>query len=96
MMAATLANMGTNPVTLEPVFDFQYIKDVLSVMFTCGLYDHAGEWAYRVGLPAKSGVGGGLLAVVNRQLGVAVYSPPAGCQRTACAESWSAENWPLG
>ena len=75
MMAATLANMGTNPLTLEPVFDFQYIKDVLAVMFTCGLYDHAGEWAYRVGLPAKSGVGGGLLAVVNRQLGIAVYSP---------------------
>jgi len=75
IMAATLANMGTNPVTGEPVFDFQYIKDVLAVMFTCGLYDHAGEWAYRVGLPAKSGVGGGLLAVVNRQLGIAVYSP---------------------
>ena len=75
IMAATLANMGTNPLTLDPVFDFQYIKDVLAVMFTCGLYDHAGEWAYRVGLPAKSGVGGGLLAVVNRQLGVAVYSP---------------------
>jgi glutaminase len=75
MMAATLANMGTNPVTGEPVFDFQHIKDVLAVMFTCGLYDHAGEWAYRVGLPAKSGVGGGLLAVVNRQLGIAVYSP---------------------
>jgi glutaminase len=74
-MAATLANMGTNPVTHETVFDFQYIKDVLAVMFTCGLYDHAGEWAYRVGLPAKSGVGGGLLAVVNRQLGIAVYSP---------------------
>src|SRR5437868_8441019 len=75
LMAATLANMGTNPITHEPVFDFQYIKDVLAVMFTCGLYDHAGEWAYRVGLPAKSGVGGGLLAVVNRQLGIAVYSP---------------------
>jgi glutaminase len=75
VMAATLANMGTNPVTHEPVFDFQYIKDVLAVMFTCGLYDHAGEWAYRVGLPAKSGVGGGLLAVVNRQLGIGVYSP---------------------
>jgi glutaminase len=75
MMAATLANMGTNPVTREPVFNFEFIKDVLAVMFTCGLYDHAGEWAYRVGLPAKSGVGGGLLAVVNRQLGVAVYSP---------------------
>jgi glutaminase len=75
IMAATLANMGTNPVTRDSVFDFQYIKDVLAVMFTCGLYDHAGEWAYRVGLPAKSGVGGGLLAVVNRQMGIAVYSP---------------------
>jgi glutaminase len=75
LMAATLANMGANPVTGETVFDFQYIKDVLSVMFTCGLYDHAGEWAYHVGLPAKSGVAGGMLAVVNRQLGIAVYSP---------------------
>ena len=75
MMAVTLANMGTNPVTGKRVFDFQYIKDVLTVMFTCGLYDHAGEWAYRVGLPAKSGVGGGIIAVVNRQMGIAVYSP---------------------
>jgi glutaminase len=75
MMAATLANMGLNPVSGQQVFDFQFIKDVLSVMFTCGLYDHAGEWAYRVGLPAKSGVSGGILAVVNRQLGIAVYSP---------------------
>jgi glutaminase len=75
MMAATLANMGSNPVTHERVFDFQYIKDVLTVMFTCGLYDHAGEWAYRVGLPAKSGVAGGILGIVNRQLGIAVYSP---------------------
>ncbi len=75
VMAGTLANMGMNPVTRETVFDFQYIKDVLSVMFTCGLYDHAGEWAYHVGLPAKSGVAGGMLAVVNRQLGIAVYSP---------------------
>ncbi|MBZ5643474.1 MAG: glutaminase A [Acidobacteriia bacterium] len=75
MMAATLANMGTNPFTNTRVFDFQYVKDVLTVMFTCGLYDHAGEWAYRVGLPAKSGVGGGIIAVVNRQVGIAVYSP---------------------
>jgi len=75
MMAASLANMGANPVSGEPVFDFQYVRDVLALMFTCGLYDHAGEWAYNVGLPAKSGVGGGLMAVVNRQLGVAVYSP---------------------
>jgi glutaminase len=66
---------GNESSTRDSVFDFQYIKDVLAVMFTCGLYDHAGEWAYRVGLPAKSGVGGGLIAVVNRQLGIAVYSP---------------------
>jgi glutaminase len=75
LMAATVANMGSNPVTGERAFDFQYIKDVLAVMFTCGLYDHSGEWAYRVGLPAKSGVSGGILGIVNRQLGIAVYSP---------------------
>jgi glutaminase len=75
MMAATLANMGTNPVTRQRVFDFQYIKYVLTVMFTCGLYDYAGGWAYHVGVPAKSGVGGGIFAVINRQLGLAVYSP---------------------
>ncbi len=74
-MAVTLANMGANPFTGERVFDFQYIKDVLTVMFTCGLYDYAGGWAYEVGIPAKSGVGGGIIAVVNRQLGIAVYSP---------------------
>ena len=74
-MAATLANMGINPVTKQQAFGLEYVKDVLAVMFTCGLYDYAGEWAYRVGLPAKSGVGGGIVAVVNRQLGIAVYSP---------------------
>jgi glutaminase len=75
MMTATLANLGVNPISKQRVFDFQFIKDVLTVMFTCGLYDYAGEWAYRVGLPAKSGVGGGIISVVNRQLGLAVYSP---------------------
>ena len=80
MMAATLANMGNNPVTGARVFDFQYIKYVLTVMFTCGLYDYAGGWAYEVGLPAKSGVGGGIFGVVNRQLGVSVYSPKLDAQ----------------
>lgn len=75
MMAATLANMGKHPMTGARVFDFEYIKYVLSVMFTCGLYDYAGEWAYEVGLPAKSGVSGGIFGVVNRQLGMCVYSP---------------------
>jgi glutaminase len=57
MMAATLGNMGTNPITGDRVFDFEYIKYVLTVMFTCGLYDYAGGWAHEVGLPAKSAVG---------------------------------------
>src|SRR5262245_12228822 len=80
MMAATLANMGTHPLTRTHVFDFQYIKYVLTVMFTCGLYDYAGGWAYEVGLPAKSGVGGGIFGVVNRQLGICVYSPKLDAQ----------------
>jgi glutaminase len=80
IMAATFANMGTNPITGKRVFDYQYLKYVLTVMFTCGLYDYAGGWAYEVGLPAKSGVAGGIFGVVNRQLGVSVYSPKLDAQ----------------
>lgn len=80
MMAATLANMGNNPLSGERVFDFQFIKYVLTVMFTCGLYNYAGGWAYEVGVPAKSGVSGGIFAVVNRQLGIGVYSPKLDAQ----------------
>jgi glutaminase len=75
-MAATLANGGVNPITGERALDARYVQDVLSVMYTCGMYDFAGEWAYRVGLPAKSGVGGGIIAVVPGQAGIAVFSPP--------------------
>jgi glutaminase len=75
MIGATLANLGRNPLTGEQVFDVPTIRSVLSIMLTCGMYDYSGEWAYRVGVPAKSGVGGGVLAVVNRQLGIATYSP---------------------
>jgi glutaminase len=75
MMGATLANMGVNPVTGARVFDHVSVKHMLSVMFTCGMYDYSGEWAYRVGVPAKSGVAGGVLSVVNRQIGIATYSP---------------------
>ena len=75
MMAATLANMGCHPVTGQSAFSIRYVKDVLSIMFTCGMYDHSGQWAYRVGVPAKSGVAGGVMAVVNRQLGIGTYSP---------------------
>jgi glutaminase len=75
VMAATLANGGENPLTGERAVSSRHIKRILSVMYTCGMYDSAGDWAYRVGLPAKSGVSGGLLAVVPGQLGIAVYSP---------------------
>ncbi len=74
-MGATLANLGTNPLTGIDVFGMDVVRDALSVMFTCGMYDNSGDWATRVGLPAKSGVGGGICGVVNRQLGIGVYSP---------------------
>ncbi|MGF1480272.1 MAG: glutaminase A [Cyanophyceae cyanobacterium] len=75
VMGATLANGGTNPMTQERALDGEYVRDLLSVMFTCGMYDFAGEWAYKVGFPAKSGVGGGIIAVVPGLMGIAVYSP---------------------
>jgi glutaminase len=75
MMAATLSNMGRHPVTGAPVFEVTSVKRMLAIMFTCGMYDYSGEWAYRVGIPAKSGVSGGIMAVVNRQVGIASYSP---------------------
>jgi glutaminase len=84
-MAATLANMGRNPITgHQALIDLSCIKDVLSVMFTCGMYDYSGQWAYRVGVPAKSGVSGGVMAVVNRQLGIASYSPRLDPQGNSC------------
>jgi glutaminase len=76
LMAATLANGGVNPVTGARALKTEYISSVLSVMATCGIYDLTGEWIYRVGLPAKSGVGGGILAVLPGQLGIGVFSPP--------------------
>jgi glutaminase len=75
IVAATLANMGQNPLTGVGVFDVASVRSVLAIMFTCGMYDYSGEWAYRVGVPAKSGVSGGVMAVVNRQLGIATFSP---------------------
>ncbi|MEA5569302.1 glutaminase A [Anabaena sp. UHCC 0399] len=76
VMAATLANRGANPITGEQAVDKRYIKDILSVMYTCGMYNFAGEWAYKIGIPAKSGVCGGIMAVVPHQMGIAVFSPP--------------------
>lgn len=76
VMAATLANDGTNPVTGKRVFEAQYVRDVLSVMNSCGMYDYAGEWAYEVGMPAKSGVSGCIIAVIPGQIGIGVFAPP--------------------
>lgn len=75
-MAATLANGGKNPVTGKQVLDAKYVPNVLAVMATAGLYDESGKWLYATGLPAKSGVGGGLLAVSPGKFGIAVVSPP--------------------
>ncbi|PSB13160.1 glutaminase A [filamentous cyanobacterium CCP2] len=76
MLSATLANGGVNPVTKERAIDERYVQDVISVMLTCGMYDASGEWAYRVGLPAKSGVGGGITAIAPGKLGIGTFSPP--------------------
>ncbi|MDB9375654.1 glutaminase A [Nodularia sphaerocarpa] len=75
MMAATLANGGVNPVTKERAIDERYVQDVISVMLSCGMYDASGQWAYRVGLPAKSGVSGGITAIAPGKLGVGTFSP---------------------
>ena len=75
VMAATLANHGVNPVTGRQAIRGEYVESVLSVMGSCGMYDYAGEWLYRVGMPAKSGVSGGVIAVLPGQLGIGVFSP---------------------
>jgi len=75
VMAATLANQGVNPVTGVRALKSNAVPRVLSVMATCGMYDGSGEWMYNIGLPAKSGVGGGIMAVYPGKFGMAVFSP---------------------
>ncbi|HTO07912.1 MAG TPA: glutaminase A [Myxococcota bacterium] len=75
-MAATLANGGKNPITKKQVIDPKHVPGILAVMATAGLYDDAGIWLYHVGLPAKSGVGGGIIAVAPGRFGIAAFSPP--------------------
>ncbi len=74
VMAATLANGGVNPLTGERALPRARVRDVLSVMHTCGMYDYAGQWAFEVGVPAKSGVSGGILAVIPGKIGLGVFS----------------------
>jgi len=75
VMGACLANNGVNPITAVRALQAEYVPKVLSVMGTCGMYDYSGNWVYTVGMPAKSGVGGGIVAVLPGQLGLAVFSP---------------------
>lgn len=75
IMAATLANNGVNPTTGVNALPHEYIQDVLTVMNSCGMYNFAGQWSYEIGMPAKSGVSGGIIAIIPGQLGIGVFSP---------------------
>jgi glutaminase len=74
-MGATLAYGGLNPITGDRALPQQHVRDVMTVMAMCGMYDAAGAWAYDVGIPAKSGVSGGILAVVPNNVGAGFFSP---------------------
>lgn len=75
MIGATVANHGIHPTSGERVIGPKVARDMLTVALTCGMYDYAGEWAYTVGIPAKSGVGGGIVGMIPGVGGLAVYSP---------------------
>lgn len=74
-MAATLANGGVHPTTGKRALPCEHVERVLSVMATCGMYDFAGSWLYEIGMPAKSGVGGGIIAVLPGRFGISIFSP---------------------
>lgn len=76
IMAATLANDGVNPVTSQVVVSEDITRYTLSLMASCGMYDRSGQWLFEVGMPAKSGVGGGIVAVAPGEFGIGVFSPP--------------------
>lgn len=74
-IALILANHGTNPATNEEIFPRKYAKYVNAILMTCGMYDGSGEFAVKVGVPAKSGVGGGIMAIVPNEMGIGIFSP---------------------
>ncbi len=84
VIAATLANNGINPLTGVRALEARYIKNVFSVMQSCGMYDYSGEWSYRIGMPAKSGVSGGIIAALPGQLGIGSFSPLLDGQGNSC------------
>ena len=75
IVAASLANGGTNPFTGVQIFSPETVKNILSVMLTCGMYDYSGEFAFKIGIPAKSGVAGAIMIVVPNVMGIAIWSP---------------------
>jgi glutaminase len=75
LMAATLANGGVQPVTGKRAISDEYVHDVLTVMNSCGMYNYAGQWSYEIGMPAKSGVSGSIIAIIPGQMGIAAFSP---------------------
>lgn len=76
IMGATLANSGINPITHKKVISPQNVRDTLSEMVVNGLYEDSGAWWWKIGIPAKSGVGGGILAVIPHKMAIVVFSPP--------------------
>jgi len=74
--AATLANGGINPLTGERIFSHDTVKHCLSIMFMCGMYDYSGEFAFKVGIPSKSGVSGAIVSIIPNVMGVCTFSPP--------------------
>lgn len=76
VIAATLANGGVCPFTEEKILRPDVVRDVLSLMHSCGMYDYSGQFAFKVGVPAKSGVCGGMLIVIPNVMGIFTWSPP--------------------
>ena len=74
-MGATLANGGVNPITGKRVLNEEHVPELLAVMLTAGFYDESGQWSYTAGLPSKTGVGGGIVAVAPGRLAIAAFSP---------------------
>jgi len=75
VLGATLANQGVNPITRQRMLSASTVRDVLSVMHGCGMYNFSGEWDLRIGIPAKSGVGGGIVGAIPGLGGIATFSP---------------------
>jgi glutaminase len=73
--AATLANAGTNPLTRDVIFRSSTVQNCLALMLSCGMYDFSGEFAFKIGLPAKSGVSGALMLVIPNLMGISIWSP---------------------